>query len=171
MKRFEVKTEKNIGGNVYFIRPFGAFTSANLSGELMSVITPVLATIAPVFANAASQSGDSSFLDHDAEIAAPAIANALSNVSGDKIESLLRKLLTKHGNISVQISGEREAQPLTDDMADELFCGDTQDMFILAFEVVKANYSGFFGKIAGRFGKQIDELIQTGQAKSQNTES
>ena len=44
---------------------------------------------------------------------------------------------------------------MTEDLADEIFCGDTQDMFILAFDVIQANYSGFFKRLGGQFGEAI----------------
>ena len=160
MKRFDVKQERELGGNRFFIRPFGAFKSANMSCEIMGLLTPILAGVAPIVAGAEISGDEINLGDIDAEKAAPHLANALSGISGDKLEDLLKKLLILHKNISVQLDGESDAQTLTEDLADELFCGDTQDMFILAFDVIKANYSGFFKKLGGQFGSVLNAFLE-----------
>ena len=162
MKQHNV-TEKAISGNKFYIRPFGAFISANLSGEIMSLITPIIASVAPALSGAVSEnSDDMNLLDIDAETVAPALAKGLAGISGDKIEKLLKKLLVQHKNIAVELEGEKEPENLTEDIANEIFCGDTQDMFILAFEVIKVNYSGFFKSLGGQFGKAVNGLLQKG---------
>jgi hypothetical protein len=74
------------------------------------------------------------------------------------VEVLLHKLLTKYRNVTVELSDGSDAQILTDDLANEVFCGDAQDMFILAFEVIKVNFSGFFKNLAIPFGKVTSAL-------------
>ena len=152
MKRFDVKQERELSGNKFYIRPFGAFKAANMSGEIVSLLTPVLAHVAPIMADVKVKGDTANILDMDAEKAAPYLANAMSGISGDKLELLLKKLLIQYKNISVELEGETEAQILTEDLADEIFCGETQDMFILTFDVIKANYSGFFKRLGGQFG-------------------
>jgi len=49
---------------------------------------------------------------------------------------------------------------LTKDIVNEMFCGDIQDMFALAIEVVKVNYNGFCKKTAARFGPVIAALTK-----------
>jgi len=161
MRQHEVKQERTLGDNTYYVRPFGAFKAANMSGEIMSLLTPILAGVAPIIAGAEIVGDNISLLDMDAEKAAPHLSNAMSGINGDKLEALLRKLLIQHKNISVEVDG-KEAQPLTADLADELFCGDTQDMFILAFDVIKVNYSGFFKKLGGQFGGVINAMMAKG---------
>ena len=171
IKQFEAK-ERVLGEHTFYIRPFPAFVSANISGELFSLITPLIGSIAPVAAKAASALENSNLLDMNAEDAAPILAQGLSGVSGEKLETLLKKLLCKHKNISVEVGGSGDPQPLTEDMANEIFCGDAQDMFILAFDVIKVNYSGFFKKIGDRFGAQVadlQDLFQKKAMKQKNT--
>jgi hypothetical protein len=79
-------------------------------------------------------------------------STALSSLSGDKLEMVMRKLLVQHRNISVQLDGEKETVVLDKDTADEAFCGSAEDMFVLAFEVIQANFKGFFGKIGNLSG-------------------
>lgn len=159
MKQFDVKAERTIGENTFYVRPFPAFVSANLTGELASLVTPLIASLAPLMADG-GKGDDSSVLDLDAEVAAPALAKGMSSLSGDKVEGLLRKLLTKYKNISVELADGSEAQVLTDDLANEVFCGEAQDMFILAYEVIKVNFSGFFKKIGNQFGGALSGLLK-----------
>ena len=159
MKQHDIKAERAINGNNFYIMPFGAFTSANLSGEIIALLTPVLAAAAPLFGGDAIKGNDISLLDIDAEAAAPILSNAAAGLSGDKLEALLKKLLVRYKNITVAVDGESEAQWLTEDLANELFCGETQDLFILAIEVIKVNYAGFFKKLGGQSGKLINALM------------
>jgi len=95
-------------------------------------------------------------------VAAGALAKGASGISGDKLEHLLKKLLVQHRNISFEPVGgpfetKKSSKPqlLTEDLANDMFCGDVQDMFILAFDVIKSNYSGFFEKLGNLFGDHI----------------
>ena len=56
---------------------------------------------------------------------------------------------------------------LTEDLANEVFCTDVQDMFILAFEVIRTNYNGFFKKLGDRFGKVAERAEKT-MARARN---
>ena len=50
---------------------------------------------------------------------------------------------------------------------DELFCGEVEDMFVLMWYVIQVNFSGFFKKLAARFGL-VGDLFQKAQT-TQNT--
>ena len=52
-----------------------------------------------------------------------------------------------------------------------VFCGDIQDMLILAMEVVKLNYSGFFSKLAAQFGGAFESLQARMKASTAGTAS
>jgi len=171
MRQHEVKRERELGGNTFYIRPFGAFKAANMSGEILSLLTPVIAGVAPLVLGSDAKAGGASILDMDAEKAAPHLSNAMSGVSGDKLEALLKKLLIQHRNVSVELEGQSEAQLLTEDIANEIFCGDTQDMFILAFDVIQVNYSGFFERLGGQYGKALNAFRVMGQPSSKDTAS
>ena len=151
MKQHDVKKTRIMDGNTFYVRPFGAFVSANLSGEVTSLIVPIIGSVAPAFLGA-STGEEFSLGDIDLETVAPALVKGLESFSGDKVESLLKKLLVRHNNVSVQLEGDHDAQVLTEDLANEVFCGETQGLFVLAVDVIMANYSGFFGKILPRFG-------------------
>lgn len=150
MKQFETKT-KQIGNNVFYIRPFPALTAACLSGDLAAVLTPLLGGIAPL-AMQSSDNKDKALFDMNIDEIMPAITGAAATLSGDKIETLLKKLLINHRNISVALEGSDKVELMTEDLLNEIFCGDVQDMFLLAVEVVRVNFDGFFRKLGNQFG-------------------
>ena len=170
MKQFEAK-ERELGGYMFYVRPLPAFKAANISGELFGVLLPALGSLAPLV----GAKGDAeSLLDIDSDVAAKAFAKGASGLSGEKLEFLLKMLLTQHRNISFEPLEKTNAKPqiLTEELANDIFCGDVQDMFILAFDVIKSNYSGFFGKLGSLFGDHIDgfqSLITRAQPGSRST--
>lgn len=148
MKQLEPTVVK-VGGNKFYITPFPAFKAVNISGELASVLTPLLSAFAPLVGN---DSGD--LMDIDVSKAAEAMSGC-SAIQGDKLEVLVRKLLI-NGNIVVECpneDGDTEPMRLDMDLANEIFCGEVQDMFVLCFHVIKLNFNGFFKKIANLSGK------------------
>jgi len=143
-------TMETVGGYNFYIRPFAAFKAANLTGELASVLAPLLGALAPLV----SDQKEGSLMDVDAAQAAEALSNC-TNISGDKMEKLMQKLLLG-GHIVVELpdeEGKTKPERLDMDIANEIFCGEVQDMFILCFHVIKLNFNGFFKKIAGLSGK------------------
>lgn len=176
IKQMQV-TEKKIGDNTFYIKPFPAFTAANLSGEIGALITPILAAIAPAFGG--NDNTNTNLMDVQVEDALPHLSNAFSGLSGDKFEMLMRKLLIINKNISVEgESTDGEVKSLTYDLANEVFCGEVQDMYILCFEVIKLNFSGFFKKLGTRFGdlkgvlqEKIPSLTNTEPSMSADSEN
>jgi hypothetical protein len=158
MKQLDTAT-KTIGDNVFYIKPFPAFKAANISGQLFALLGPL---VGPALAGGGEEESDTeSALDKE-------ITGALSSVSGDQIELMLKSLLTRHGNIHISIDGAAEI--LTEDLANEVFCGELQDMFILAAEVIKVNFRGFFGRLGSLSGVR-EKLAAAGIAPStKNTE-
>lgn len=151
--KLQEPTEVVVNEKHYFIRPFPAFRAANISGEVIKVIIPIIGSVLP-FVNT---SGDTSVLDADLTTIAPEITKAFESLSGDAVEKLLRDLLVRGNNIAVDLDGN--TKPLIEDLVNELFCGDVQDMYILAFHVIRVNYGGFFGKLGDQSGK-VAELAK-----------
>ena len=175
MKQQEV-TMKKIGEIKYYITPFPAFTAARISGELAKVLAPILGSFAPLVKGmnaedvnkTGSQKGDkeaanenNDVMNMDIEEALPAISDALSQLDGNNLERLMKQLLTDNRNIAYD-DEDGDTVHLTYDAANEIFCGEFQDMLMLCWEVIKLNFSGFFKKIAGRSGN-LQEF--TDQAK------
>lgn len=159
MKRMET-TEKVIGENTFYIRPFSAFTAANISAELTSVLSPMVGSVGAMIGKVDASSVEDSvdladIMNLDIEKALPALAAAFGSLSGDRMEKLMLRLLVDNKNIAVEgeATDGRTVQ-LSKDLADEVFCGEVQDMFILCYEVIKVNYGNFFKKLVARFGRQ-----------------
>lgn len=170
MKQLESR-EVTIGENIFYIRPLPAFKAANLSGELAALVLPLVTGLTSLIpAGTTAENMGNGLFDIDVKDAGPAISAAFSSLSGDKIEAILKHLLIAGKNISVEVPGER-VQILTEDLANEVFCEDVQDMFILAFEVIRTNYNGFFKKLGGRFGPVVEALKQTVTPSQTSTES
>lgn len=163
MKQMEI-TEKKIGENSFYIKPFPAFTAANISGDLAVLITPIVSALSALVGD-----NKKNIMDLDVDDALPSLSTAFAGLSGDQFERLMKKLLIDHKNISVEseVTGG-EVKVMSIDIANEVFCGDVQDMFVLCWEVLKINYSGFFGKIGRRFGN-LQQVIQSVTQSSQNT--
>lgn len=170
-------TQKAIGENTFYIRPFGAFTAANISAELVSLLSPVIGVIAPVL-NALPEETEegktASFdiMNMDAEKVVAAATPSLSRLSGDKLEVMMKRLMIDYGTVSIEGDiTDGKAMRLTEDLANEVFCGEIQDMFLLCFEIIKVNYNGFFKKLGGQFGLQKVLPLKAEKKTSADTES
>ncbi|MBQ4120619.1 MAG: hypothetical protein IJD35_01255, partial [Clostridia bacterium] len=103
------------------------------------------------------------------EDAMPAISNAFAGLSGDKFEKLMKKLLIDHKNVSVACEATNgETKVMDYDLANEVFCMEIEDMYILCFEVIRLNFGGFFKKLGARFGN-LQALVQRVAPSTANT--
>ena len=98
MKQME-STKAKVGELNFYITPFPAFKAANLTGELASVLAPLLGVLAPLVT-----SEGEGLMDIDVNRAAEAMSGCTA-ISGDKLELLMRKLLIG-GNIVVEVPDE-----------------------------------------------------------------
>ncbi len=163
MKRFDPKSV-NISGHQFHIFPFGAFKAANLSGELAQLAMPLLGAI-----TALPTGNEGNPLDLEIEKIAPALSGAFEQLSGDKVESLLKKLLTQSQNISIDTEDEGTVV-LTEDMVNEIFCCDILGIYMLAFEVIRTNYGGFFKKL-GNLSGSVTEKVSNLKKAATDTEN
>ena len=167
MKQLEPRTV-TVGENKFYIRPLPAFKAANLTGELAALVLPIVSGLAPLLDKVDSGKEGKGLMDLNIEDAAPAISGAFSSLSGDKLEAILKHLLIAGKNIAIETPDDENPTVLTEDLANEVFCEDVQDMFLLAFEVIRTNYNGFFKKLGGRFGSLIEGLTKTGTPRQEN---
>lgn len=155
--------KKQIGEYIFYIYPFSAFKSANISGELVSLLSPILVSVLPALAGDGGDSNndEASIFDMDISKAMPSIMNACSSLDGDKVENIVKKLICKSQNISYEHEREQKVAWLDEEAADDVFTGNVEDMFILAFEVIKLNFKGFFkklGNLSGNQGKLLSQM-------------
>lgn len=104
LKQLEPKKE-TIGGLNFYIRPFPAMVAANLTGDLASLLTPVLAALMPLVGNSDNESDgeDGDLMDIDVNDAAASISKSMEGFSGSKVESMMKKLLITHKNVVVEL--------------------------------------------------------------------
>ena len=112
---------------------------------------------------------DGDLMDIDVNDAAASISKSMEGFSGSKVESMMKKLLIAHKNVVVELpvmdeddveTGEYSQEILDMDIVNEIFCGDVQDMFILAFYVIRLNFNGFFKRLAGPSGKAGEAIAK-----------
>lgn len=164
MKQMEV-TEKRIGENAFYIKPFPAFVAANLSGELVALLAPILGSLAPLFGT-----DEANVMEVELGDALPSLSKAFSSLSGDKFERIMRKLLIDSKNISVEGEAtDNEVKLLSYDLANEVFCGEIEEMYLLCFEVIKLNFGGFFKKLGTQSGS-LQGMLQKMVPGMNNTE-
>ena len=158
--------EKQIGENRFFIRPFKAFDAAYISAELVNLLSPILGVIAPMMGASGEGEEAANIMDMDAEKVIDKATPALTRISGEKLESVMKTLMIQHGNVSVEGPvTDGGTAVLSEDLANEVFCGELQDMFVLCFEIIRINYKGFFKKLGDRFGGLAD-LLQSPKDKT-----
>lgn len=162
---------KQIGDYIFYIRPFDAFKAARISGELISIISPILVSVLPALVGNTDSEGEeeSSIFDIDIASAMPSILPALSSLNGDKVESLMRTLLVQYRNISFEEVNDKQVAWLGENEMNEVFYGDITGMFVLAFEVLKLNFKGFFKNLGNLSGSQEKLLSQLVNSKSTDT--
>lgn len=146
LKQMEARKVR-VGENDYYIKPFSAFKAAHLTAELASVLAPLAGVLVPL-------AGSGSVFDIDVNNVMGALATA-GNIDADKVEALMKRLLLG-GHVIIKYQdedGNEEQEPLNMDLADEIFCGEVQDMYILCGHVIKLNFNGFFEKLVTPSGK------------------
>lgn len=152
LKQMEV-SEFTIGEYTFYIKKFPAFYCANISAELTKVVTPVIGGLAPIIGGL-NEGFDLSHIKIESAI--PAVTQAFAQLDGDQVEHILNRLLIERKNVS--LSGpitDGAVKPLTMDVANEVFCGGIDEMFILCWHVINCNFGDFFSKIGARFGLRI----------------
>ena len=159
LKQLETR-EVTVGENIFYIRPLPAFKAANMTGELAALVLPLVSGLAPLLSAVDLEKEDNGLLDIKVEDAAPTIAGAFSSLDGNKVEQILKHLLIAGSNISVEQAGAR-VRGVTGGRAGEVVGSGVRDMFIVAFEVIRTNYNGFFKKLGDRFGKVAEWAEKT----------
>ena len=153
MKLLEPRIVK-IGENTFYIRPLPAFRAAGLTAELTALLGPVVTPFLNLLSLANAESGKNALdMELDFGKLTPELSKAFASLDPDKVEMILKHLIIRGENISFSSPDSKENILLTEDAANELFCLDVQEMYKLAYEVIKTNYTGFFKKLKTRFGK------------------
>ncbi len=158
MSKLQNPIEVTVGENKFYIRPFPAFKAVNLSAEVVKLLAPVTG---PILNAIDTKGGLESAIDKDLDLdkALPEFTKALGNLDGDDCEKLLRRLIIEPKTIAVDYNDN--VVPLTEDVLNEIFALNTQNIFVLAFHVIKVNYGGFFTSLGTRFGSLAEKFKKT----------
>jgi hypothetical protein len=177
MSKMQEAVETTIGGTKFYIRPFRAFKAVNVSAQVIKVLAPVITPLLSAVTKGADNkvnsadtqnttdkssttgTSENGIFDVDLDSSLPQFIEAFNKLDGNECERILRELITKNGNIGVEFEGQ--VVPLTDDILDEVFCQNVQNVFVLAFQVIKVNYKGFFSTLGNQYGNLAGQIQKT----------
>lgn len=143
-----------IDGTSFYISPFPVFTAARITAQLSKALSPILGGLIALLGeddNDSTPEGSKS----DIVGAIPAFSASMESLNPAEFEKLARELLANSRNIAFKNMDFPNGEILTEDTINALFAGNTQNMYILAFHVIKENYSGFFEKFKSLSGNAI----------------
>ena len=148
---------KEINGTTFRITPFPAIEAFRIKTKLLSVISPALGK-----AMNALGAGDGSLFGM--EINGYALSEALQMLFAELNEQteleLVKRLLkcttavvaTDNGPIQCDFSTSWDTKPSA---FDQCFQGKLADVYVVVFEVIKANYPDFFTLISGKLAERM----------------
>ena len=154
--------EVQIDGISFFISPFPVFTAARITAQLSKVLSPILGGVIALLGSE-DETGEDTEKDLSENVVAaiPAFTAAMQGLSPVEFEKLARELLVNSRNIAFKNQDYPNGEILTEDAVNAIFAGKTQNMYILAFHVIKENYGGFFGKFKIPSGNaKVKEILK-----------
>lgn len=154
--------EVQIDGISFFISPFPVFTAARITAQLSKVLSPILGGVIALLGSE-DETGEDTEKDLSENVVAaiPAFTAAMQGLSPVEFEKLARVLLVNSRNIAFKNQDYPNGEILTEDAVNAIFAGNTQNMYILAFHVIKENYGGFFGKFKIPSGNaKVKEILK-----------
>lgn len=154
--------EVQIDGITFFISPFPVFTAARITAQLSKVLSPILGGVIALLGSE-DETGEDTEKDLSENVVAaiPAFTAAMQGLSPVEFEKLARELLVNSRNIAFKNQDYPNGEILTEDAVNAIFAGNTQNMYILAFHVIKENYGGFFGKFKIPSGNaKVKEILK-----------
>ena len=154
--------EVQIDGISFFISPFPVFTAARITAQLSKVLSPILGGVIALLGSE-DETGEDTEKDLSENVVAaiPAFTAAMQGLSPVEFEKLARELLVNSRNIAFKNQDYPNGDILTEDAVNAIFAGNTQNMYILAFHVIKENYGGFFGKFKLPSGNaKVKEILK-----------
>ena len=160
----------------YAIFPFPAMVSTRIAGDLAKYIGPIVSALMPLM------SGDlkgtnadevgmeilDNAMKRQVDELVPVLQSAFSALDGESLQKVVKSLLIENGNINyeyVDDNGRVITRRLTASTMDELFIGNLDVMLKLCIDVVRVNFTGFFGSRLSRSGGQ------QGKSKGQKSAS
>lgn len=157
LKQQEV-SEYTIGEYTFYVKPFSAMKSVNISADLTKTIGPAVGGIFSLLGSVAGEDNPGGDVESvlsriDPQKAVTVLREALTTLDGDDLERVVRRLLIDYHNVSV--SGpmtEDKAVPMDMNIFNDVFCCETQNIYLLCWDVINLNFGSFFGDMKLRFG-------------------
>ena len=137
----EIK-EKEIGENVYFVRPFPPQKSLELLGDLQAVVTSSLDTAVDKKDDIESNTEEESVLDRNINIGA-IISGVGKNLKGPVLVNFANRIINKDF-ISIKRPSDETPVKLEKNISDNIFAGRLKEMIQLMYFVLEVNYADFF---------------------------
>lgn len=154
------KNEVHVGGATFYVAPFPVFTSARITAMLAKVVSPVIGSIIVLLGGDEEGMEEDYVTASDLDSAMQAFASAIGTLNPADFERLMRELLVNSRNIVWANEENRDGEILTEDDLNALFAGDVQNMYILAYHVLKTNFRGFFEKFKSLSGSRMAEALK-----------
>lgn len=150
-----------IGGTSFYISPFPVFAAARITAHLSKTLSPVLGgLIALIGDDDNNEEGKETGEEENIANSITAFTISMGSLNPAEFEKLARELLVNSRNIAFKNADCPDGEILTEDAINALFAGNTQNMYILAFHVIKENYSGFFEKFKTLSGNAILKMLK-----------
>lgn len=147
------KTEVQISGTSFFIAPFPVFVSVRITAMLTKVLSPVLGGLVALLGSGNNEEGTSeSDAMEEAAAAIPTFTDAMSSLNPYDFEKLMRELLITSRTIVWKNDQQPDGEILIEESLNALMAGNSQDVYILAYHVLKVNFKGFFEKFKSLSG-------------------
>ena len=156
-----VSTTKNIGGVDYVIHPFPALQVINFEFQIAPVIIPVITGLLPLLSDL--QGNNKNIMDLDISMITGGIMQGLGAM---KPETFLKFAIDMLSKTYLRAGGEL----LTEAKINDHFQGRIKDIYLLIFEVMKANKFSFFELGAGGIGMGITNISEKSDAKTTDTQ-
>lgn len=171
------KMEVTVSGTSFYVAPFPVFTAARITAMLSKVLSPVLGGIIAILGGdeesddvTSEEDGDEMPVNRsDIAAAMPAFVEAFNSLDPVEFERLMRELLINSRNIAWKNEDAPGGEILTEDTLNALFAGNVQDIYILAFHVLRCNFSGFFERFKNLSGSPLVQRM-LGKTGSPGTE-
>lgn len=144
-----------IDGTSFYISPFPVFTAARITAQLSKTLSPILGGLIALLGDDENGETEGKTEKSDIVSAIPAFAASMESLNPAEFEKLARELLVNSRNIAFKNADFPGGTILTEDAVNALFAGNSHNMYILAFHVIKGNYSGFFGKFKSLSGNAM----------------
>lgn len=153
----------------YAIYPFDAMTAVEMSGDLAKFLGPIVSALLPLFAGGVSgetaddigASALKNALAMSNEQLVPMLQGAMMTLDGKSMRKIVKQLLLDHENIVCEMvndDGRTVQRKLSQNIINELFIGNLDIMVCLCVDVVRVNFTGFFGNLLSRLGSQQEAL-------------